>query len=78
MALLSPQLSENVNNSDPYSIQNHSPALRTFYFLSELTRFPGASYVCVWVLKTTFVSPWTGLGAYVPMRGFHPDGHVVK
>ncbi|XP_046494644.1 uncharacterized protein LOC124225930 [Equus quagga] len=36
MALLSPQLSENVNNSDPYSIQNHSPALRTFYFLTKL------------------------------------------
>ncbi|XP_070350884.1 uncharacterized protein [Equus asinus] len=30
------QLSENVNNSDPYSIQNHSPALRTFYFLTKL------------------------------------------
>lgn len=37
MALVSPQLSETVKDSDSLSVQNHSLALRSFYNLSKLT-----------------------------------------
>lgn len=63
MALVSPQLSETVEDSNHHSVQNHSLALKAFYILSKLPQFPNPRYLCGWALRIIFLSPWTGTGA---------------
>ena len=45
MALVSPQMSAEVNPSDPHSVETCTFALNTFSILGKLTDFPSPRYV---------------------------------
>lgn len=69
-ALVSPQLSEKVNPSDSYSVQNCSFALRAFYILGKLTHFPSLRYVSLGIQDFVLLG---GLGSQDGLLSFRQD-----